>query len=252
MDQTRPIFLHYHRNSLLAAGESNVQLEDWPDEWLLIDFKGYPRFERIPLPATRLADSKPLDSLIHERRSERMFARDMEVGLDKLSRVLSTLRITSGFSNTTYDSRRAYSSAGGRYPIEAYILPLRVTGLKPCVHHYNVRSDSLEQLWSFTAANYNSCFPREVWCADAAAAVILTACHGRASIKYGERAYRYCLIEAGQIAQNIQLLCTDEGLGCCNFGGFHDESVMRLLDIDPNQEIVLHTLFFGHTFRAGL
>jgi hypothetical protein len=48
----------------------------------------------------------------------------------------------------------------------------------------------------------------------------------------------------------MQLLCSSEGLACCNFGGFHDDTVMRLLDVDPSEEIVVHTLFFGKSVKV--
>jgi SagB-type dehydrogenase family enzyme len=250
MNKDSLVFLDYHGKSRLTSKGSNSPCEEWPDDWFRINFKGYPRFGRTALPPPNFVGTLPGHELILSRRSERMFAKNEALTLEELSRVLSTLRITSGLEDVTYDSKRAYSSAGARYPIEAYILPLKVTELQSSLYHYNVRSHSLEKLWPFSQADINACFPDEGWCSESAVAVVLTACHSRTAMKYGERAYRYCLIEAGQIAQNMQLLCSSEGLACCNFGGFHDDTVMRLLDVDPSEEIVVHTLFFGKSVKV--
>jgi SagB-type dehydrogenase family enzyme len=245
MDGKIPSFLDYHRKSMLTLDIPGIKGEISTDEWQRIQFKGYPRFERVPLPQPKFVGGTSAHKLLENRRSERTFSQREEVSLEEISRLMSTLRITTGLNGSANDSKRAYSSAGARYPIEAYILPLGVAELESHIYHYHVRSHSIEKLWAFSDRDFENCFPDEAWCGESAAAIILTACHGRNSIKYGERAYRYCLIEAGQIAQSMQLISASEGFACCNFGGFHDESVMRLLDINPNEEIVLHTLFFG-------
>jgi SagB-type dehydrogenase family enzyme len=165
--------------------------------------------------------------------------------LEQLARLMFGLQLSTGHNNPSKDSRRTYASAGGRYPIEAYILPLRVNTLPQHVFHYHVRSHSLEQLWSFSKQNFSDCFPNDEWCGDAAAAIILTASHNRSSIKYGDRAYRFCLLEAGAISQNIQLLCANEQLVCCSYGGYVEEAIMRLIDVEPSEELVMHVMFVG-------
>ncbi len=249
MNKTQPKFLDYHHSTVFHADTTTLPGESWPDEWLKIVFKGYPRFDRLPLPTPQFLGTLPVHNIMQSRRSQRDFAEGEALTLEELSRVMSALRMTDGQDDAAHGSVRAYASAGGRYPIEAYVLPLNVESLNRCVHHYHVRSHSLEKLWSFSAEQFDECFPGDRWCLESGAAIILTACHKRISGKYGERAYRYCLLEAGQIAQNIQMLCTGEGLACCSYGAFVDDAVMRLIDVSPQEELVMHALFFGKPSR---
>lgn len=53
------------------------------------------------------------------------------------------------------------------------------------------------------------------------------------------------MFEAGHLAQNICLLAGELNLGCCPIGGFLDEKVDRLLDIDKQKERSLYILALG-------
>lgn len=248
MSDNQPHYLKYHKGTVSQLDKAILPGDAWPDEWLRITYKGYPRFERLPLPAPQFSGSLPVHDVMRGRRTEREFSKERPITLEQISRVLSSIQVTDGQENPTQGAVRAYASAGGRYPIEAYLLPLNSAGLQKRLYHYHVRTHSLEKLWQFSEQQFNECFPGDSWCAEAGLAIILTACHARSRAKYGERAYRYCLLEAGQIAQNIQLLCASEGLGCCNYGAFVDDMLMHLLDVSPHEELVVHALFLGNRY----
>jgi SagB-type dehydrogenase family enzyme len=166
----------------------------------------------------------------------------------ELSTILSGLMVTRENDNVLYESRRPYPSAGARYPTEAYLLPFNVEGLEHRVHHYSPRNHSLEKLWRFSPDQIAECFPHDSWCHDSGVAIVMTSCFRRAAVKYQERAYRFCTLEAGHAAQNVCLLATSEGLVSCPYGGYVDESLMRVLDINPNEEIPLHLLLIGRGY----
>ena len=54
-------------------------------------------------------------------------------------------------------------------------------------------------------------------------------------VEYGSRATRYCLLEAGHIAQNILLQAAALGLGAVPVGAFDDDRIRRLLS--PSREL---------------
>ena len=64
-------------------------------------------------------------------------------------------------------------------------------------------------------------------------------------MKYGERGYRFMLLEAGHIAQNALLAANALGLGACPFGGFIDDDLDRLLGIDGLDEVSLYLIGVG-------
>ncbi len=81
---------------------------------------------------------------------------------------------------------------------------------------------------------------------EAAAAVILiTAVFQRTTFKYGERGYRFALIEAGHVAQNIDLVASALGLPAANLGGFFDRELEMLLDVDGVEQSLVYAVAIG-------
>jgi SagB-type dehydrogenase family enzyme len=70
--------------------------------------------------------------------------------------------------------------------------------------------------------------------------LFITGFFERNTLVFGERAYRYTLIEAGRILQNIQLICTGQGFSIRNVGEFYDRKVDKLLDIDGVAHSILY------------
>lgn len=244
-------FQTYHRKSsfrfdsveeIQVLGQPDAPM---PDNWIRVFFKAYPRFEQLPLPAPVGGANPGVDAAMLSRRSERDFDATTPLSLRSLSRILTGIGLSHEGAEVTLESRRPYPSAGGRYPLEAYVLPLNVAGLAQRVHHYHVRTHRLEKLWEFSQSELTDCFPLPDWSREAAAVIVLTASHQRTSIKYGEKAYRFCLLEAGHAAQNMCLLAGAESVAACPYGGFVDDSLARLLDVNPDEEFPVYTLFVG-------
>ena len=60
--------------------------------------------------------------------------------------------------------------------------------------------------------------------------------------KYTDRGYRYVLFEAGHVAQNVNLVVESLGLGSLNLGGFLDDQIAALLELDMDEEVPLMEL----------
>ena len=73
----------------------------------------------------------------------------------------------------------------------------------------------------------------------------MTSQFERTQMKYGERGYRYILLEAGHIGQNICLVSETLGLKCCALGGTMDKNLEELLDIDGETESVVYGFAIG-------
>jgi len=149
-------------------------------------------------------------------------------------------------NKTLDDSRRAYPSAGARYPLEVYPIILNCDGIKKGLYHYSVKENYLELLLE---ENLSKLLIKttggEKWIESTAVVFIITGVLDRTRIKYGERGYRYSLIEAGHLGQNICLLATEVGLGSCPIGGFIDYEVNKLLDISLQKEVALYLIAVG-------
>jgi SagB-type dehydrogenase family enzyme len=89
-------------------------------------------------------------------------------------------------------------------------------------------------------------FMNQSYIANLAVCIILSAVLKRTTWKYGSRGYRYLLLEAGHLAQNMCLVATAEGLGTLTLGAFDDNSLARFIDLDPIYEPAIYGLIIGY------
>ena len=80
--------------------------------------------------------------------------------------------------------------------------------------------------------------------------MIITGTFVKAVTKYGERGYRYVLLDAGHIGQNIYLIATALNLGVVGVCGFYDDKVNSLLSIDGLNESTLYIMLLGQIDRS--
>jgi len=144
---------------------------------------------------------------------------------------------------------RPVPSAGGLYPLEVNLIVRAVDGLDPGVYHFVPAADGLEQLRSdpIPKSLLTYLFMGQPWVAQAALTAVLSAVPGRTLPKYGDRGYRYLLIEAGHVGQNLTLVASALGLGVVSLGGFFDDEVAGILRLDTEHEVPLYALAIGIT-----
>jgi SagB-type dehydrogenase family enzyme len=63
--------------------------------------------------------------------------------------------------------------------------------------------------------------------------------------RYGERGYRYLLLDAGHVCQNLYLAAEAVGCGVCAIAAFADEAVDRLLGFDGENRFTLYLATVG-------
>ncbi|WP_146551452.1 SagB/ThcOx family dehydrogenase [Rummeliibacillus sp. SL167] len=134
-------------------------------------------------------------------------------------------------------------SAGGMYPIELYILTSENHPLNGTYHYIKTKGklnyirDTINYNYFLTSINQ--------FLNDASFVVVMTAKMENLINKYGSRGYRYALIEAGHIGQNIsRTVAQYQNLGCCAIGGFYDDELQRQLNL-PHDEIPLYVYGIG-------
>ncbi|GAI88005.1 unnamed protein product, partial [marine sediment metagenome] len=74
--------------------------------------------------------------------------------------------------------------------------------------------------------------------------IVITAIYARTMIKYGERGTRYVHIEAGHVAENLQLQAVALGLGSVPIGAFYDEKVKNVIGC-TDEEVPLYIIPIG-------
>lgn len=206
-------------------------------------FKDYAHAEKITLAPAPRRDGMSLEDAIARRRSVRDYA-DGALTLEELTRLLY---YSVGINDTRWGvGLRAAPSAGAQYPIETYVVAHAISGLPSGLYHYNVRDHLLEHVrgGDFRQAIMDSGLGQE-FLAKANVVLALTAIFQRTRWRYQERTYRYVLLEAGHIAQNVYLMGTALGLGVCAVGAFWDDAVNRLLEVDGKEEAAIYLLAVG-------
>lgn len=214
-----------------------------PQTWIKIHFKTYPRLERVALLST--PQLKGIAKIMHRRRSMRDFS-GAPISKNMLSYILYSacglIRLDKNIDN----SRRPYPSAGARYSIEVYPVILRCAGMEKGLYHYNVGEHTLELLLKKDLSSLlEKIMGKQPLILTASAIFIITGVLDRNRIKYGDRGYRFALLEAGHLGQNLCLLSTELGLGSCPIGGYIDSAIDSLLDIGHTKEYTLYTVAVG-------
>lgn len=232
----------FHKRTNNRSLKTGDNPEDWPESWKKIYFKTYPRLEKV---RCNLVQSDEINTLLRNRRSVRKYSGE-PISLIDLSYLLyfscGLIRHDGNYDTT----RRPYPSAGGRYPLEVYPLILNVSGLKKGLCHYSVRDNVIELLLQENLSSWVSkTFGRQEWILRSSVLFIITCVLDRNRIKYGDRGYRFSLIEAGHLGQNICLLAEKLKLGSCALGGYIDLEVDKLLDIQHTKEVTIYAIAVG-------
>ena len=204
------------------------------------EYKVYTLGERCELP--QIEDRTELERTIAARRSIRAFS-GAALRLEELARLLF-------YTYGKTDRRgmfRAVASGGALYPLELYVVAFKVDGLDPGVYHYGVETSHLDvvKTGAYLAALKDAVSWQGVDIDNASVAIVVTAAFRRNTIKYRDRGYRMILMEAGEAAQNLSLVATSMDLGACLLGGFNDDLLSELLEIDGVDEAPLLPVLVG-------
>lgn len=148
---------------------------------------------------------------------------------------------------------RPVPSGGGLYPLELYVLALSIEGVAAGVHHYAPIPHGLEHIreMELPEGYLADLFLGQPYVSGCAAIIIQTAVLERAMCKYEDRGYRYILLEAGHVAQNLNLVALAVGAASFNIGGFFDADLARLLGIDLTDEVPLYGTAVGRSATAS-
>jgi SagB-type dehydrogenase family enzyme len=194
----------------------------------------------LPLPAAPLPEVS-LAQAVSRRRSARAFG----PGHVALGELAALLEAAYGVTSRGPDgaSFRAVPSGGALYPLELYVLARRIDDVEPGLHHVDPLRRALEAMPS--AEPDAPLSPYDELLDAAALLVAVTGVFWRSRFKYGLRGYRFTLLEAGHVGQNLLLAAAALELAALPVGGFYDRRVERLLGVDGVNESALYLFAVG-------
>lgn len=200
--------------------------------------KAYRLFPPIPLPL----ESGPYLSLLNRRSSTPARAETSALSLSDLAYLL---KCGGGIRDGSSEGRTA-PSGGGRYPLEYYALVLRPgEGLASGIYHYGIRAHALEiveqRSWSSDEMANIASYP---WLWQKSVLIVVTGVFARMVDEYGSRGYRYMLLEAGHVGQNMLLAGVERGTPGIPVGAINESVIERFIGLISPEERVLYGLFF--------
>ena len=220
--------------------------------------KLYPTKQKIGLPkAGRPFRGRRLFDLLKSRRTRRGQFSPGPMTVKQWGRLLDmacglTGRVTHPDFPDIVQDLRAWPSAGAMYPIEVYLASLGGNELARGWYHYQVRSHELARMDAPALDSQHEVQPLKrlifadgLW-ENAGGLLVLTGLFARTQEKYGERGYRFVLLDAGHLAQNILLACEDLRLAAIPLGGFDDDGLARSLGLDTRKETPVYAILVGN------
>ena len=192
-----------------------------------------------------------LREVLNFRRTCRAFRRG-KLTMEQLGSVLS-LAISAGGDGSPSPkvsggppAHRPYPSGGGLYPVEALIYPARVNGVAPGFYYYQALAHRLvpsaQERWE-NLTNLMGGHPVD----EAAFLVLLFLDFTRVSLsRYGRKAYRLALLEAGHVAQNVLLAVSALRLAALPLCGFDDEGLSCAAGLRYPDQPVVYVLAVGN------
>lgn len=197
--------------------------------------------EIINLPAPRLTGDMPLEETLAARRSVRSYSGEALTLADAAQLLWAAQGIT-------YPERgfRTAPSAGALFPLEIYLAAGSVDGLEPGLYKYLPHQHQLQLIVAGDVRpTLRDVAVGQSMLTGAPAVICVSGIVSRTSVKYGARAQRYMLIEAGHAGQNVCLQAVALGLGAVTIGAFSDESLRQVLQL-PAGEDPLYLIPVGH------
>ncbi len=176
---------------------------------------------------------------LYYRSSCRRFNENRGIALSKLR---DLCRVSYGYTNKNRD-HRVVPSAGDLYPLKLYVV-VRDHGMTG-YYEYDPEEDRLiRYLIPVDNEQLKFCFNSEDMM-GASSFIIIAGNFDRQGYKYANRAYRFCLIEAGHVAQNINIHAEKLGFSTCELGGIMDEALRDELKMRDGEEPLL-AIAIGH------
>ncbi len=181
--------------------------------------------EWIQLPQTDTA----LVQSLKKRSSCRHFLNNVALSVETYAHIL----------RCAYASDLAPVPSGGAlFPLSIYLVVFNGTEELPRgLYQYNPANSNLIAFnKEYDEIEVAYAFNSETFLHGASGAIVVSADLQRQSGKYSNRGYRYTLIESGHVVQNILLASIEKDVSSLVYGGFGDQILSDLLELDERNE----------------
>jgi SagB-type dehydrogenase family enzyme len=187
----------------------------------------------LPDPQECTLSESDFKNIIQKRESRRQYI-VKELSQSEFSYLLWATQGVKEVNEAKTFTRRTVPSAGARHPFETYLLINQVQGLAQGLYRYLALEHKLLLLEASADINQKiteACLKQKhvqtsavtfCWVADIA----------RTYWRYGERSFRYILLDAGHVCQNLYLAAETIQCGVCAIAAFDDDLMNTALGVD--------------------
>lgn len=227
--------------------------KDWPDTWLKPEHKLYPRFPIHPLlndDRCRNIEDVSLVQTLKKRKSAVKFRATQQLDFADISTLVKS---ALSIRHTDQKESRQYQAPGALFSIEHYLVvqdtmdPLPSPGL----FHIDVANNGLRHLPFISKDDIGLLTKNVTRTHGKPSCIILQTCvYERLTVKYGDRGYRFALLEAGHAMHNISLVAAALDIEHCEIGLLcpNDHMVNECLAAADNEQYV-HAMALGGVLR---
>jgi len=244
----------FHANSRSSLLDPQLSNEDVAKRMMeMAPSLHYDDRPSVALPARQALLEMPIGKAFERRRSSRGFVPEA-LTQDSLAALLhiaygQTMENADGMFPRPF---RSVPSAGALYPLELYFHSVHVPGLDAGLYHYDTARNLVRLVREGDGSRFISeGLVQRTLPFDTTLMIFLTGLPRRCTFKYRERGYRFMLMEAGHVAQNICLAAAAMQLGALCIGGFLDEKIDEFLGIDGLDHASLYLVAVGKESEPG-
>ncbi len=206
-----------------------------------------PAAELIPLPKPAEIAKNELDlwQAIQQRTTVRNYS-DQALTLEELSLLLWYTQGVKRVSKRPV-TLRTVPSAGARHAFETYLLVNKVEGLAAGLYRYVAIEHALVvlDLAPDVNARLTAACEDQSQVANSAVTFAWGAVIERMIWRYPERGYRYILLDAGHVCQNLYLAAEALGCGVCAIAAYDDDLTNQVFGLDGESQFIVYLASLG-------
>ena len=215
--------------------------------------KAYPEGPSVPLKPPEALPDRSLAEVLGSHIAEEALRPALDFqDLSAILMLANGITAQRRYGRQTHFFRSA-PSAGALYPNEIYVAAQAVEELPSGLYNYQVMDGAL-------AALRKGLFGQQVQNALAdkghglpMASLLITGIFFRSAWKYRDRAFRYVLLDAGHLIENVVLAAKALGVAVSIHYDFDDHALATYLGIDPEREacVAVVNLYAGRGADPG-
>lgn len=221
------------------------------DEELIFIEKKYEQFKqqqhnrvivKEPKNVIKISNNVRYPEEISNRKSHRVF--DLEpIETEDFVKLISILRQEENSGNIRYN----YSSAGGLYPIDAYLYIKndRVKNIPGGLYYYNPVKNQLELIDNELIIDKEMNYFSNQSIHESSAMTLFLVYNSQVNMpKYGGDGYLYALIDTGIMVDKITQVAEMLNMGLCSIGVINNKFILDKLLLNKYQ-VLVHTVELG-------